>query len=430
MSVPEMFKDFLDNLAIDNTEQISNRYGEITCCLNKKYRNTDSKIANSLQVGSYGRFTAIKGISDLDMVYMMPKSEWDRFKDGRQSALLQEVKNTIKKRYPNTDMRGDGQVVVVSFSNQEVEIVPAFEQDDGSFEYPDTNNGGSWPITNPRAEIKAISDMDSEKNQNLRRLCKMVRAWKNKHGVVMGGLLIDTLAHNFFNSTIEYDDKSYLYYDWMVRDFFKHISELSEQEYYLAPGSRQYVYVKKKFQNKAKKAYNLCLDAIAADKQSSVNNKWKKVFGRPFPGSSDSVSESINSTNYFWDNTEEFIEDKYPVDIRYFLDIDCEVSQNGFREHTLRYMLIKRIPLHARKKLLFTIINNEVPQPYDIKWKVLNRGEIAKKKNQIRGQIVSGSTQKEERTSFKGEHIVECYIVRNSVVVAKDRINVPIKSGE
>jgi len=224
-----MFEQFLNNLAIDNGNQISDRYGEITRCLNKKYRDTESRTANSLQVGSYGRYTAIKGASDFDMLYMMPKSEWDRFKDGRQSALLQEVKSTIEGRYPKTDMRGDGQVVVVSFKNYEFEVVPAFEQEDGSFKYPDTNNGGSWPITKPRSEIKAISDLDKEKNCNLRRLCKMVRAWKNKHGVVMGGLLIDTLAYNFLKSTTDFEDKSYLYYDWMVRDFFQYLSDLPDQ---------------------------------------------------------------------------------------------------------------------------------------------------------------------------------------------------------
>lgn len=230
MTVKEMFEEFLANLGIDNKEQISGRYGEITCCLNQNYRDSDSKTSYSLQVGSYGRYTAIRGISDLDMIYMMPKSQWDRFKDGRQSALLQEVKKTIKERYPRTEMRGDGQVVVVSFDNHQVEVVPAFEQEDGNFKYPDTNNGGSWPITKPRSEIKEISDLDKDKNYNLRRLCKMARAWKNKHAVVMGGLLIDTLAYNFLKSTSAYDKKGFSVYDCMVRDFFRFLSEQPDQD--------------------------------------------------------------------------------------------------------------------------------------------------------------------------------------------------------
>lgn len=433
MTVAEMFEQFLTNITIDNGEQISNRYGEITQCLNKKYRNTESKTANSLQVGSYGRYTAIKGISDLDMIYIMPKSEWDRFKNGRQSALLQEVKEAIKTRYSQTDAWGDGQVVVVSFGDQEIEVLPAFEQEDGSFRYPNTNNGGSWPITRPRSEIKAISDLEKERNNNLRRLCKMVRSWKNKHGVQIGGLLIDTLTYNFLKSTTEYNDKSYLYYDWITRDFFKYISELPDQEYYLAPGSNQHVVVKKKFQRKAKKAYELCLEAIAAEKQVGVNSKWKKIFGRPFPAAMVTLREvTAAKSTISWDNTEQFIEDKYPVDIRYNLEIDCHVSQNGYREHSLRYMLQKHIPLLASKKLLFQIIKINVPKPYNIEWKILNRGPIAERKNQIRGQIVEddGSQSKKENTLFKGPHIAECYAIKNGIVVAKDRIDVPINTGE
>lgn len=187
MSVSEMFQQFIENLAIDNAGQISLRYGELTAALNKKFRDTDSKTANTLQVGSYGRRTAIKGVSDLDMLYIMPKSKWDTYKDGKQLKLLQDVKAAIDERYPNTKTRVDRQVVVVTYTNFEIEVLPAFEQDEGGFKYPDTYNGGGWPITKPREEINAISDVDTEKNYNLRRLCKMARAWKNKHGVAMGG---------------------------------------------------------------------------------------------------------------------------------------------------------------------------------------------------------------------------------------------------
>ena len=426
MTISEMFSEFINNLAIQNRDEISYRYGEITKALNQKYRNSESKTSNSLQVGSYGRHTATNGISDLDMIYIMPSSEWNRFKDGRQSALLQEVKQAIKKRYPKTEMRGDGQVVVVSFSNNVIEVLPAFEQDDGNFKYPDTHNGGSWRITKPREEITEVKAFDEKKNRNYRRLCKMIRAWKNKHGIVMGGLLIDTLVYNFLNNTTEYDDKSFLYYDWMIRDFFKYISEENDKSYYYAPGSNQKVYVKKKFQKKTKKAYNLSLEAIEAGEQKSAHTKWKKIFGRPFPSAPIVAMESAART---WKNTEEYIEDFYPVDIQYELSIDCEVTQDGFRPRFLREMLQKRMLLKPNKKLLFSIKKNNVPEPYSVKWKVLNRGEEAQRRDEIRGQIVddNGYFTKEERTKFKGDHIVECYIIKDNKVLARDEIEVPIE---
>lgn len=381
-----------------------------------------------MQVGSYGRWTGIKSISDLDMLYIMPKGKWDNYKDGKQSQLLTDTKAAIKARYPMTTVIVDRLVVRVLYAKFHVEVQPVFELEDGSFKYPETYYGGSWKITKPREEIKAMKDFVSEKNKNLRRLCKMARAWKNKHGVGMGGLLIDTLAHNFLKSTDEYNDKSYLYYDLMSRDFFKYLADQPNQEYYAALGSGQRVKVKQKFQEKAKKAYDLCIKAIDAEGTDGENDKWKKVYGRPFSAKLNAISKATNNSTFLWRNTEQFIEDKYPVDIRHTLNIDCEVSQNGFREHFLIEMLAKRIPLLARKSLLFTINEISVPEPYSIEWKVLNRGEEAKKRNTIRGQITpdGGHHQKKESTDFRGNHIVECYAIKDGVVVAKDRIDVPI----
>ena len=62
---------------------------------------------------------------------------------------------------------------------------------------------------------------------------------------------------------------------------------------------------------------------------------------------------------------------------------------------------------------------------------MLNRGEEAKKRNMIRGQIESdgGHGTKKEHTDFMGNHIVECYIIKNNVVVARDFIDVPITTN-
>lgn len=433
MSVSEMFSSFLGNLTISNTDTISMRYGELTSALNKQFRDTESKTANTLQVGSFGRKTGIDGISDLDMLYIMPKAKWDTYKDNKQLRLLQDTKAAILKRYPTTNVRVDRLVVTVTYTNFHVEVQPVFEQDDQSYKYPDTKDGGSWKITKPREEMTAIADMDAEKNCNLRSLCKMARAWKNKHGVGMGGLLVDTLAYNFLKSTNEYDSKSYLYYDFMSRDFFEYLSGLPDQDYYAAPGSGQRVGVKKKFQAKAKKAHKLCLKAIDAEKTNGVNAKWKKVYGRPFPAAAKAVEEAFSANaSAAWSNTEQFIEDQYHIDIRESLTIDCKVSQQGFQEHLLRFMLRQKMLLLPNKKLRFWIKDITVEPPYEIYWKVLNRGETAQRRNCVRGQIEpdKGNYERSESTTFRGDHVVECYAIKNGVVIAKDRIDVPITTTE
>ncbi|UGQ25326.1 hypothetical protein LRO55_13210 [Acinetobacter calcoaceticus] len=60
MSVSQMFQDFLSNIKINNEEKITIQYQEITKALNQNFRNTEFQTDNCLQVGSYGRWTALK----------------------------------------------------------------------------------------------------------------------------------------------------------------------------------------------------------------------------------------------------------------------------------------------------------------------------------------------------------------------------------
>lgn len=433
MSVADMFKDFLNNLKVDNADQVSLRYGEITKSLNKKFRDTESETANSLQVGSYGRYTGIKGISDLDMLYIMPKTEWDTYKDGKQSQLLTDVKNAIKARYPKTDVRVDRLVVTVTYTNFHIEVQPVFEKADDNgnsyFHFPDTYNGGSWKKTKPRQEMEAIRDLNTQKNKNLRLLCKMARAWRNKQGVSMGGLLIDTLAYNFMKSTNYYDDKSYPYFDYLSRDFFGYLAAEPDKDHYQAPGSNQDVKVKKKFQKQAKEAYDNCIDAISADGQESAYKKWRKVFGRSFPKATV-VQESASKALRAYRDTEQFIEDMYPVDIRNSIQIDCSVQQNQGLPTSLLDMLARRFSISNNKKLVFKIIAHDLNDHFSVKWKILNKGAEAEKRDCIRGQIEIPNyeaTSRKETANFTGIHLVECYAIQNGVVVARDQIKVPIQ---
>ena len=115
MSTATIFKDFVSNLRITNHVTIEDRYSGITRSLNKYFRKLDST-ANNLQVGSYGRWTAIKGVSDLDMLYIMPNSDWDKYnKEGGQSKLLSDTKTAIQERYSTTAITVDRLVVCVKF---------------------------------------------------------------------------------------------------------------------------------------------------------------------------------------------------------------------------------------------------------------------------------------------------------------------------
>lgn len=431
MNTSDTFTEFLANVKIsdEKAEDISYRYGRITKSLNQEFRDTDSKTANSLQVGSYGRYTGINGISDLDMLFIMPASKWDDYnKPCGQSNLLQDTKAAISKTYSSSDIKVDRCVVTVNFADAHIDVQPVFEIVDQDYKYPDTYENGTWKITKPRKEMDAMVEFADNKNRNLRRLCKMARAWKNKHGVCMSGLLIDTLAYNFLKSTKDYDNKSFAYYDEMCRDFFKYLDDQpNDQKEYGALGSKQRVKVKKSFKRKATRAYDLAIEAIDATTDKKKHNKWRDIFGKDFPKYANEENEA-KAINESYRNAEEFIESNYPVDIRFDLKIDCDVKQSGFREGSLRDFLFRKIKLMPNKSLRFYIERIDVPPPYKVKWKVTNRGEQAIKRNCLRGQIIDdqGSEERREGTNFKGSHFVECYIIKNNLVVARDIIDVPI----
>ena len=126
--------------------------------------------------------------------------------------------------------------------------------------------------------------------------------------------------------------------------------------------------------------------------------------------------------------TEEFIEDKFPIDIQYDLDIECDITANGQNEGRLRW-LQERFPwLSLGRSLRFYVASCNVPQPYGVLWKVRNVGLQAEQRNMIRGQIVSdkGHEERIERTDFPGAHFVECFIIKDGNCVARDRLDVPI----
>lgn len=291
MSVANNFNTFCDSLKIstDKRSTISIRYNSICKRLNKDFWNMDTTHGGRY-VGSFGRHTANSWVSDIDMIFEMPsslKSTYDNYTGNGQSAFLQAVKSSIAKTYWNTSLKGDGQIIEVTFSDDmKIEVLPAFKDSDDAFTYADSNSGGSWKKTNPIPEINLINSGDILTNNNLKRLCRMVRAWKYYCNVPIKGLLIDTLAYRFLTNWSN-KDKSYLYYDWMSIDFFYYLKEQKkDQTIWYAVGSQQPIYNSGNFRYKATQAYNKSLEAIQYQSDNmewSSKQKWRDIYGYRFP---------------------------------------------------------------------------------------------------------------------------------------------------
>lgn len=396
--------------------------------LNQNYYETDSDSDHLYIVGSVGRNTAISNISDYDIIFELPHETYLKFNsysNNGQSCLLQEVKKVIKETYPSTDIKGDGQVIVVQFTDYKIEVVPGFKENDDRFKYPDSNDGGHWKYTDPIPEKNASLQQIEATNNNYKRFANILRSWKNNVGFKFKGLLIDTLVYNYFE---ENPQKKFIGYDdylLTLKFIFNYLQNQDEnQSYWYALGSNQRITNDDNglFIKKAKKAYSKIEEL---DENDDINQILQDLLGKDFPVH-DMNLDKTKSTIY----TEEFIEDKYKIDIRYNIKLDCDVEQNGFRTFKLRNINREKRWLRKNKTLHFYLDVSSIPQyvkdNIKVYWKVRNVGREAIKRNMIRGQINRGKRHIKEHTDFTGPHFVECYVVWNKVCIAKAHIDVPI----
>lgn len=244
--------------------------------------------ATSLLVGSYGKSTAIAPPSDIDILFKMPSAKFTDYHGkpyNGQSRLLQDVRNVLRAAYPKTDIRADGQVVMVPFVTFNVEVLPVFETNTaGLYLYPDTNQGGSWRLTNPEAEMKHLSEANSRAKGNAIRLIKMIKAWKQCCSVKIKSMVIELHAVYFLKNW-EYYDKSSTWFDWMIRDFFADLLKYVNGTCGV-PGLDEKISYGDAWEAKARTALTnatkACEYEVSETNYRLATDEWKKIFGDRF----------------------------------------------------------------------------------------------------------------------------------------------------
>lgn len=178
-----------------------------------------------------------------------------------------------------------------------------------------------------------------------------------------------------------------------------------------------------------------------ADIDTSIK-KWRDIFGDQFkPGTLAGKAFGVTlSVSIPWTG-EKFI-DRTPYDFPMRIDpkLNARITgrvlglatgqvtrRNGFRQFELAKQGNK-VP--KNRSLKFSVRTN-VPAPFTVYWKVRNGGVEANEAKALRGEISKdeGLWQKTETTLYKGHHYVECYIVKNGAVVARDRQDVNVMNN-
>lgn len=288
MSIGQQFTTFLTNIQLSSNqiEEAKTKYRGVCGKLHSKYHNTTYNGSTKLLVGSYGKRTAISPPTDIDIIFVLPDSEYERYNShygNGQSHLLQDVKNILLEKYPNTDMKGDGQVVTVNFESYGVEVVPSFLRY-GTYYIPDTHGGGKWKLIDPKQEKTNLEVSNKRTNGNTIILIKMIKAWKSNWKADIKSLVIELTAIDFL-SYYTYCDKSSVYYDWMVRDYFKYLlSKVSSSRH--IPGTYEFINYGNSWESKVKLALSWAEKACDLEsiyRHDEATNEWRLIFGYRFP---------------------------------------------------------------------------------------------------------------------------------------------------
>lgn len=421
----KQFDIFNSNIRLTDIQEADAKikFDGVCKTLHNYYFSSDYNGNSKFLFGSYKKKTNIRPITaqqDVDVIFIMPNSEfekYDNYKSNGQSALLQKVKDILSTTYSTTNtIKGWGKVVLVKFAENKhnVEVLPAWENTDGSFKIPNSENGGSWENFDPRKDIELFRSSNSLTNGQTAKMSRMMKSWKrNTPSLKMKSFEIENYVIDFLR------DK----YDESLSD-----SELSKLffEYIL----NKVIGDNKTYVETAISRANKAMIFEAKGKYYKSSERWRKIFGDKFPKWKKSVR--VKSIDEDYSRSEEYIEDLFTQDLnsRFKLKIGCNVTQSGFQQKTPLIELLKRFILKPQKKLEFYIQNNTVPKPYSVYWKVRNFGIEAK--DDLRGEIMidKGFNNKIENTRYRGEHYVECYIIKDNKCVARERIDIPVKEDE
>jgi hypothetical protein len=290
VEVSARFNAFLSNIALtdDQIEDGRTKHAGVRNCLNRHYYGLNSETANSRLIGSWGKHTRIRPPRDIDLLFVLPqdvKDRFDRRTGNKQSALLQEVKGVLAKKYSNTDMSGDGCIVLIPFTSYRVEVAPAFKKPfSQQYLIPRTENGGFYKDSDHEAEITKVAQSDEASNGNTRHLIRMLKCWQANCNVPLRSFWLELLAVEFLDSW-EHRGKGSTWYDWMVRDFFKFLVGKAKG-YLFAPGTFEIMWLGDDWKTKAESAHARAVKAtqFEADKMPySAGGEWQKIFGDDIP---------------------------------------------------------------------------------------------------------------------------------------------------
>lgn len=283
MPLQKQFEKFYENILLttDQKTDAKNKYTGVCKKLHDHYYPSATYNGKTkLLIGSYGEHTNIRPARDIDVIFIMPPSKFETYNDNKsncQSQLLQDIRNILQIKYPDTKIKAFEKVVVLEFteSKHNVEVLPGWENSDGTFKIPDSKNDGTWENSDPRIEIEKMKSQDSITGRT-KRLIQMIKKWDDNCSVSIGSYQIKNLVLQFFTQ-YSYGNKNDA---TIIKDFFIY-----------AHNNEQIDSIKSHFETAQKRAIK-AYDFVLKTKFHDATIELRKIFGADFPTNANNETSS------------------------------------------------------------------------------------------------------------------------------------------
>lgn len=396
---------------------------------------TDYKIVQTIEQGSVAMSTIIKNKDmdyDIDVAIIFEK---ENISNIGPNAIQNIIIDALKRKCTNmkTPPYSKTNCIRIEYAdNYHIDFAIYRREKSYNDEFVYEHAGSEWRERNPYAINNWFKDEINQQGYNLRKVIRLSKMFcKSRDSWDMPGGLIQTVLCSDEFVKKDRIDETFYYTLTKVRD------RLAYNKNVFNPTNNQSLILTEDHKNKVDNLYNRLNNyinklSVLFEKDCTYEkacNAWYEFFNNEY-WKSDIQNQS---NNIVCDDTEEYIKNMFPIlNTNKYIKLDCRLRDSNRQkpDRLLSNILSKNEKIDIGYILDFYIENTNVSRPYEIYWKVKNNGGEAMRLNDLRGEIFksfSANDHHSEYSKFKGNHYVECYIIKNKVCVAIGRIEVPIE---
>lgn len=396
---------------------------------------------NSLQIGSYPRFTSITPLHDLDVLYII--GEWNPRSPADPSAELSELRTLLERDYINPtkyqlSISPQTHSITLSFLENgteifAVDVVPAYISSTNEFgddmyfvpeifakshtgkmrkyeEFKKSGHQMAWIPSDPRGYIEVARQVN-ENNSDFRKSVKLIKAWKSScksldKDFKLKSFHIEQVITQYFqeNPTLEI-------YDTIFK-FFCDIPSIIDRAQISDRADRN-------------RNIDVYIDSLTHVQKEKIIQARDFFLIKLENFSDNELPENLVNAGFHQraSDTEAYLFDqRIPVldEENFGIIGNVLIRDGGFRAFILDTVGL----IEVDRRIQFRL-DSDAPTADIFKWKVKNDSDC----DEPRGEITDHGTLRDpESTKYNGNHFVECYAILDGVCIGRSRQNIILRN--